>query len=132
MNSEVIAKGDRVILVSVNSCDQVQKCLLATRCEIIKVNNGEDAIFKAQHATFDVAVLVSTGKTMDMTETVFNLRDTRPSMPILIIATDIDREEAEIIAHACPNTRSVALDELAAYLSPHDSGKGLARSRGRF
>jgi DNA-binding response OmpR family regulator len=120
MNSEAIAKGDRVLLVSANSCDEVKTSLLNTGCEIIKASDGENAIFQAQHATFDMAVLVSTGKTMDLTETVFNLRDTRPSMPILIIATDIDREEAEIIAQACPNTRSVALDRLAACLSPHD------------
>lgn len=132
MNSEAIAKGDRVLLVSPNSCDEVKTSLLATGCEIIKASDGENAIFQAQHATFDMAVLVSTGKTMDMTETVFNLRDTRPSMPILIITADMEHEEAELIAHACPNVRSLPLDRLAAYLSPHDLGKRLARSRGRF
>lgn len=131
MNSEAVAKGDRVMLVSADSCDEVQKCLLATGCKVIKVNNGEDAIFQAQHATFDTAVLVSTGTTMDAAETVFNLRDTCPSMPIVIMTADIDREEAEIIAHACPNARSLTLDELAAYLWTHDSAKRIAGRRSK-
>ena len=126
MNSEVIAKGDRVMLVSADSCDEVQKYLLATGCEIVKVNRGEDAIFQAQHATFNTAVLVSTGKTMDMAETVLNLRDTRPAMPIVIMTADIAPEEAEILAHACPNARPLRLDELTAFLWAHDPTKRTA------
>ncbi len=117
------------MLVSANTCDEVQKCLLGTGCEIIKVNNGEDAIFQAQHATFNMAVLVSTGKTMDVAETVLNLRDTRPAMPIVIMTAAIDREEAEIIAHACPNARSLTLDGLAAYLWTHDPAKRMTGRR---
>lgn len=115
MNSEAVTRGEKVLLVSVTSCDQVKTFLLAMGYEIISVYNGENAIFQAQHATFDIAVVVSTGKTMDMAETVFNLRDTRPSMPILIITGNVDREEAETIARVCPNVRSLPLDKLTIY-----------------
>lgn len=131
MNSAVITKGDKVMLVSADSCDDVQECLLATGCDIIKVNNGEDAIFQAQHATFNMAVLVSTGNSMDMAETVLNLRDARPAMPIVIMSAELDREEVEVIAHACPNARSLSLDKLAAYLSTCESGKRIAGRRSR-
>lgn len=116
MNSQPLTKRDRVLLVSAKPCNEVKESLLSAGCEIINANTGENAIFQVQHATFDVAVLVSTGKTMDMAETVFNLRDSRPSMPILILTADIDPKEAEIIAHACPNARSLALNRLAVLL----------------
>ena len=74
--------------------------------------SGEEAIFRAQRAIFDMAVLVSTGKSMDMAETVFNLRDARPAMPILVMTTEIGPEEAETIARACPNARSLAVEQL--------------------
>jgi CheY-like chemotaxis protein len=131
MNSKALTRGNRVLLVSANSCDEVKTSLLATGYEIINANNGENAIFRTQHATFDMAVLVSTGKTMDMAETVFNLRDTRPSMPILIITADVDREEAATIARACPNVWSLPLDELAIYVRADASAKRLARRRNR-
>lgn len=115
MNPKSVAKGNRVLLVSEQSCDEVKKPLLANGCEIIQAANGENAIAKTQHAKFDMAVLVSTGKTMDMAETVFNLRDARPSMLILIMTTEIGSEEAETIADACPNARSLAADQLPMY-----------------
>ena len=86
--------------------------------EIVTVNDGEAAIIQAQHASFKMAVLVSTGKTMELAETVFNLRDISLSMPILIVkerSGDQD-SEAEMIAHSSPNTRTVTVRDLAAYL----------------
>ena len=131
MNSAVIAKGDRVLLVSADSCDEVRECLQSRECAITKVTTGEDAIFQAQHATFNMAVLVSTGKTMDVAETVLNLRDARPAMPMVIVTGDTDREEADVIAQACPNARSLSLDRLKAYLSMYESGKRIAGRRSR-
>jgi hypothetical protein len=107
------------MLVCSNPADEVEHCLRATRSEIIAVNDGEAAISEAQRASFDIAVLVSTGKAMDVTETVFNLRDISPSMQIIVIAEEHDIEPgapAQMIAHACPNTLALTIDGLAAYL----------------
>ena len=108
----------KIMLVCSTPSAEVEKCLRTTGGEIVTVNNGEAAIIKAQHATFNMAVLVSTGKTMDLAETVFNLRDINSSMPILIIDERHGAQEsqAQIIAHASPNTRAVTVHDLASYL----------------
>lgn len=108
----------KIMLVSSKPSQDVEKCLRTAGVEIVTVNDGEAAIIQAQHASFRMAVLVSTGKTMDLAETVFNLRDISLSMPILIVkerSKDQD-SEAEMIAHSSPNTRTVTVRDLAAYL----------------
>jgi CheY-like chemotaxis protein len=108
-----------IMLVCSKPSDEVEKCLLAAGYEVTRANDGEAAISQAQHAVFDMAVLVSTGMAMDVAETVFNLRDIRPTMQIIIMADRHSIEDdapVEIIAHASPYTRVLTLDGLAAYL----------------
>jgi DNA-binding response OmpR family regulator len=118
---EPLAKGERVLLVSASACENEKHLLTDNGLDVVKSNSGEDAIFRAKHATFDLAVLVSTGKTMDMAETVFNLRDAHPAMPIIILTAVVGSEEAAMIAEACPNARSLTSENLAAYIVTHDS-----------
>ena len=98
--------------------DEVEKCLLSAGYEVTPVHDGEAAISQAQRAAFSMAVLLSTGKAMDLAETVFNLRDVNPSMQIIIIT---DREgieksaPAEIIARTSLSIRVLSVDGLAAY-----------------
>jgi hypothetical protein len=111
-------KFGKIMLISSKPSQDVEKCLRTAGGEIVTVNDGEAAIIQAQHASFKMAVLVSTGKTMELAETVFNLRDISLSMPILIVkerSGDQD-SEAEMIAHSSPNTRTVTVRDLAAYL----------------
>ena len=106
----------KALLVSSNPCSDVQECLLAAGSRITTARDGQDAIKRSERAVFDMAVLVSTGKVMDIVETYFNLRDINPWMEIIIL-TDKDAEErdpmAGVIAGAFPNTRSLTLDGLA-------------------
>jgi hypothetical protein len=121
----------KIMLVCSEPSTEVEKCLRSGGGEFVTVNDGQAAINQAQHATFRMAVLVSTGKTMDLAETVFNLRDISSSMPIFIISErsgDQD-SEAEIIAHSSPNTRTVTVQDLAAYLG--SSGSLPRRSLGK-
>jgi len=106
------------MLVSSKPSEDLEKCLRTAGGQIVTVNDGEGAIIQAQHATFRMAVLVSTGKTMDLAETVFNLRDISSAMPIFIVkerSGDQD-SEVEIVAHSSPNTRTVTVRDLKAYL----------------
>jgi hypothetical protein len=111
-------KLGKIMLVCSRPSEDVEKCLRTAGGEIVTVNDGEGAIVQAQHATFRMAVLVSTGKTMDLAETVFNLRDISSSMPILIIKERYGDQdsEADIIAHSSPNTRTLTVHDLPAYL----------------
>ena len=113
----------KIMLVCSTPSAEVEKFLRTAGGEIVTVNDGEAAVIKAQHATFNMAVLVSTGKTMDLAETVFNLRDISSSMPILIIDErhGVQESQAQIIAHASPNTRAVTVHDLAAYLGISES-----------
>jgi DNA-binding response OmpR family regulator len=119
------------MLVSAESCEEIRRCLQATGCDIVSIDNGSEAIRRAQRATFNLAVLVSTGRSMDMAETVLNLRDARPAMPMVIVSAELDPEEARIIADACPTARSLSLDELAAHLSTYESGRRVAGRRAK-
>lgn len=114
------------MLVSTQPFDRLYNCLVSAGCEVVKAENGESAIAQAQHGTFQMAILVSTGTTMDIAETALNLRDVNASMQIVVVA-DEQLPEAELIACACPNTVALAADRLAAYLE-----KALAPSAPRI
>lgn len=119
MNRHDSAKLGKIMLVCSKPANEVEKCLRSVGGEIVTVNDGEAAITQAQRATFNLAVLVSTGKTMDLAETVFNLRDISASMRILIIDErhGARKSQADLIAAASPNTRTLTLGDLPAYLS---------------
>ena len=57
------------------------------------VDDARAAIAKVRRERFDLAVLISTGNEMDMTETLFNLRDIRQSMPIAVVQPSVDNED---------------------------------------
>ena len=118
MNRQDSEKLGKIMLVCSKTSEEVEKCLRSAGGEIVTVKDGEAAIIQAQHATFNMAVLVSTGKTMDLAETVFNLRDISSSLPIVIIdeRQGVDKTQAEMIAHASSNTRALTVHDLAAYL----------------
>lgn len=107
-----------IMLVCSQPSDEVEKCLLATGCKIITVNDGEAAIAQAQHAVVDMVVIVSTGKAMDIAETIFNLTDINAAMQIVIVVDrhGIEGSPAEMLAHASPDIRALTIDGLAEYL----------------
>ena len=123
MNRHDSAKLGKIMLVCSKPSDEVEKCLRSIGGEIVMVNDGEAAITQAQRATFNLAVLVSTGKTMDLAETVFNLRDISASMRILIIDErhGARKSQADMIAAASPNIRTLSVHDLAAYLEVRGS-----------
>ena len=47
--------------------------------------DAQTAIAKVQREHFDMAVLISTGKEMDVTETLFNLKDIRESLSVVML-----------------------------------------------
>jgi len=114
----------KTLLVCSESCDAVEKCLAGAGCVVTKVGDGDRAVDKMRREMFDTAVVVSTGQKMDLAETVFNLRDIRSSMEIVIVTDCADASGSVIqkIAVAVPNTITLNLHGLQVLLdAPRDT-----------
>jgi hypothetical protein len=97
---------DKALLVCAGSCPEVEGWISRAAATVIRVRTGGSAVDKARTEFFDAAVLVSTGKEMDLAETVFNLRDIKDSMEIIIVADGSDASGSVIgnIVKTVPNT----------------------------
>lgn len=75
----------KVILVGSEDETVLEKRLRAAGCEVVTVKDGKTAFERARRESFDGAVLVSRGSLINVTETIFNLRDINPSMEIIVV-----------------------------------------------
>ena len=101
----MLRRFDRTLLVCSGSCEAVKKCLTSAGCIVTKVNDGRRAVYKVRRGIFDAVVLVSTGKEMDLVETILNLRDIRPYIQMIVIdpsGTERTAIPASLIAQAVP------------------------------
>jgi DNA-binding response OmpR family regulator len=109
----------KIMLVCSEACDDVEKCLLAAGCWVLKVGDGQAAVSEARRQLFDAAVVVSTGETMDLAETVFNLRDVNGSMQVIIIADALGINQHGVVnamtSASVPNVRVLSIRELERF-----------------
>jgi hypothetical protein len=124
---EVFVKLEKVMLVCSEGCNEVEECLVAAGCWVVRVESGQAAVSQAQREIFGAAVLVSTGKEMDLAETAFNLRDISDSMQIVIVADhrgiDDNAIASQIAEHFVRNTRVLTLEGLETLLESQKLGK---------
>ncbi len=125
----VSSASGNVLLVCAAACGGAEKLVSAAGYRVAKVTSGEKAIHRVQRETFDAAILISTGKSMDITETVLNLRDLDESMHIAVIAEGEGVRQnsvvQELLSGRFPPTRILTMDELEEYLGSLTSPKQL-------
>lgn len=104
----------KVLLVCAEGCDEVKNRLEEFGCEVVEVDGGKGAVSRAMRETFDVGVLVSTGKEMDVAETVLNLRDICGWMQIVIVADRAGTKKSVVsnLVQVVPNTEALTMESL--------------------
>lgn len=111
----------KVLLVCSPGRTRVEEHLLHAGYCVTKVAEGAAAIERAKHELLNAAVLISTGKEMDLAETVLNLRDINPAVEIIIVAGSDNAEEkaaqTAAIVQALPETTVVTISEFDRYLA---------------
>jgi hypothetical protein len=86
--------------------------------------SGQAAVLKLRHEVVDAAVLISTGREMDLTETALTLRDINASMEIIVLTdpkrTADETARADVVARAIPKARILTAPELNVYFASAD------------
>jgi DNA-binding response OmpR family regulator len=111
---------EKTLLVASNACEEIETCLSASGRAVTKVGDGSSAVQKVRKESFDSVVLVSTGKEMDLVETVFNLRDLSAAMEIIMVADRADTSGNLMvrIAKTVPKTIVVNVQGLRYLVEP--------------
>lgn len=116
------------LLVCARRCADVESQLTHSGCRLTKVRDGTKALGKIRHKTFDTTILLSTGEQMDLVETILNLRDIKPSMPVIVLldpeSSDPNAAAQAIIARAIPEIPIFTLTEFQSHLVSTKGKKG--------
>jgi CheY-like chemotaxis protein len=96
----------------------VESRLTKIGCRLKNVRDGNEALASVRRQSFDVVILRSTGEQMDLLETILNLRDIRPSIPVIVLIDPICTSAGAyaILARAAPEIPIFDLTELLAHL----------------
>ena len=116
----------RILLVGSDTSHDVEKQFVKADCHVVKTNAGPAAVAYAKHNSFSAAVLMSTGREMDLAETALNLSDIQPSLEIIILVDRTPDQEmeaqADAVLRAIPKSRRLTKSDLKSYLVSSGNG----------
>jgi len=75
----------RVMIVGSEVIEELETQLMGNGWAVLWVYDAKSAIAKVRRERFDLVVLISTGKEMDVMETFFNLADIRKTLPVVFV-----------------------------------------------
>ena len=116
----------KILLVGSRASEPVEELFVRAGYYVVKVDDGIAAVKCARRESLRTAVLISTGRGMDLAETALTLSDIVPSLEIIILA---DRKHAETatqtdaVSRAIPKAKIFTPSELSSYLA---FSKGMA------
>ena len=90
----------RVMIVGSEVNEQLETQLVGDGWDVLWVYDAKSAIARVRRERFDLVVLISTGKEMDVMETYFNLADIRKTLPVVFVrqAEEVDNTiEADVL-----------------------------------
>lgn len=73
------------MIVGSEVSEQLETQLVGDGWEVLWVYDATSAIATVRRERFDLVVLISTGKEMDVMETFFNLADIRKTLPVVFV-----------------------------------------------
>lgn len=119
-NARLSRRFVRALLVCSRRCAEVEARLAQIGCRLKKVRDGNEALASVRRQSFERVILVSTGEQMDLVETILNLRDIRPSVPVIVLSDPACAARSPgaqaILARAAPEVPILDLTELLAHL----------------
>jgi DNA-binding response OmpR family regulator len=74
------------MIVGSEVSEQLETQLVGDGWEMLWVYDAKSAIARVRRERFDLVVLISTGKEMDVVETFFNLADIQKTLPVFLFA----------------------------------------------
>lgn|SRR5262249_20381946 len=111
----------KMILVGTDQSRILERRFKAAGYEVLTVTDSMAAIEHARREILDTAVLVSTGRLVNIAEAVFNLRDLNRSMEIIILINRLGERSSRLLRplleHPIGRTRVVTRRQLQKELS---------------
>ena len=87
----------KMILVGTDRSQILERRFKAAGYEVLTVRDSMTAIEHARREIWDTAVLVSTGRPVNIAEAVFNLRDLNRSMEIIILINRLGERSSRLL-----------------------------------
>jgi len=125
-DSERTLKIGKVILVGSNEETILARRLRAAGCDVVTVQDGATALERTRREFFSGAVLVARGSFINVTETIFNLRDINPSMEVIVVlergGKNANRYVRQLLSHPIAGTKVLTRRELQERLQTQRLG----------